>query len=212
MVTMHVEAAQRSGVGPFSFRSRRLALDFSATLMFRGESGCSRDLLTRPAALAHWVEAAGLLDRAPHAGPRQLEAARALREAIYRVALAAVAHHKPRLADLRLLNQIASGKQPTLHLTELGSLHRGGDLNSALTAIAHDAIDLLGGPNLHRLRQCSRKGCTRLFVDRSRSGNRRWCGMRECGNRVNASAYRRRRRQAKTKETGYQANGVSGPG
>jgi CGNR zinc finger len=32
-------------------------------------------------------------------------------------------------------------------------------------------------------------------IRRSRGQNRSWCGMRECGNRVNAAAYRKRQRQ-----------------
>jgi predicted RNA-binding Zn ribbon-like protein len=193
---MQVEADRRSGTPQFSFRSRRLALDLAATLMFRGQRDRRRDLLADPAALAAWITAAGLVDRAPRAGRAQLEAACALREAIYRVALAAIAHDEPRPADLQLLNRLASGPQPTLRLAELGRLHRQGDVDAALAAIARDAVDLFGEHDLHRLRQCSREGCTRLFVDRSHSGNRRWCGMRECGNRINASAYRRRRHQA----------------
>jgi predicted RNA-binding Zn ribbon-like protein len=63
-----------------------------------------------------------------------------------------------------------------------------------LASIARDAIELFGGPDLTRLRSCGRAGCTRLFVDDSRGANRVWCGMRECGNKVNAAAYRRRQR------------------
>jgi predicted RNA-binding Zn ribbon-like protein len=37
--------------------------------------------------------------------------------------------------------------------------------------------------------------CTRLFVDRSRSGSHRWCDKPTCGGRADAAAYRRRRAQ-----------------
>ncbi|WP_460494912.1 CGNR zinc finger domain-containing protein [Dactylosporangium cerinum] len=55
------------------------------------------------------------------------------------------------------------------------------------------AVELLGGPEITSVRECALEECTRLFVDRSRAGNRAWCGMEECGNRVKAAAYRARR-------------------
>jgi predicted RNA-binding Zn ribbon-like protein len=44
------------------------------------------------------------------------------------------------------------------------------------------------------LRGCSNPRCTRLFVDTSRAGNRRWCGMTECGNAAKVAAFRARQR------------------
>ncbi|GAA2338493.1 CGNR zinc finger domain-containing protein [Dactylosporangium salmoneum] len=44
------------------------------------------------------------------------------------------------------------------------------------------------------MRECAEEACTRLFVDRSRAGNRAWCGMEECGNKAKARSYRARRR------------------
>jgi predicted RNA-binding Zn ribbon-like protein len=44
------------------------------------------------------------------------------------------------------------------------------------------------------LRRCDDPKCTRLFIDRSRGGRRRWCDMKGCGDRAKAAAYRRRHR------------------
>jgi predicted RNA-binding Zn ribbon-like protein len=49
-------------------------------------------------------------------------------------------------------------------------------------------------PDGERLRRCDGARCTRLFVDRSRDGRRRWCEMKGCGDRAKAAAYRQRRR------------------
>jgi predicted RNA-binding Zn ribbon-like protein len=178
----------------FTFRSDRLALDFAATLMFRGSR--PRELLRTPEDLAGWAAAAGIVDEltpAPRPG-WTLRTALALREAIYRGGLATLEARRPSPADVETLNRVAAAAPPlALRLTDDGGVRRAGTLAQALSTVARDAIELLGGADAGRLRQCGRDGCTRMFIDRSRGGSRVWCGMRECGNRVNAAAYRRRR-------------------
>ncbi len=66
------------------------------------------------------------------------------------------------------------------------------DTAAALSVIARDAINLLAGPALGRIRACDSDGCATLFYDRSPSGRRRWCSMRRCGEKVAAANYRRR--------------------
>jgi predicted RNA-binding Zn ribbon-like protein len=58
-----------------------------------------------------------------------------------------------------------------------------------LGAAARDAVDLVahGG-----VRECSASDCGLLFLDTSRSGNRRWCSMERCGNRHKVRAHRTR--------------------
>ncbi|TQM81574.1 putative RNA-binding Zn ribbon-like protein [Saccharothrix saharensis] len=58
-----------------------------------------------------------------------------------------------------------------------------------LGAAARDAVELVarGG-----VRECSASNCGLLFVDTSRSGNRRWCSMERCGNRHKVRAHRAR--------------------
>ena len=48
------------------------------------------------------------------------------------------------------------------------------------------AADLLVGHQLARVRQCANPACGWLFLDNSKSGNRRWCSMSACGNRAKA--------------------------
>jgi predicted RNA-binding Zn ribbon-like protein len=178
----------------FSFRSGRPSLDFAATLMFRG--GPTLELLADAGALGRWAVAAGLVDDVPTGPPERRSSAVALREAIYRGAVAALAGRRPALADVDRLNAVAARPPVVVALTLDGTLARSGSAAQILATLARDAIDLLGGDDASRLRQCGRDGCTRLFLDRSRGGSRVWCGMKECGNRVNAAAYRARRRGA----------------
>ncbi|MET8655767.1 MULTISPECIES: CGNR zinc finger domain-containing protein [Streptomyces] len=63
--------------------------------------------------------------------------------------------------------------------------------------LALRAEELLGGDGLGRIRRCAGPGCGWFFVDRSRSGSRRWCSSRDCGNRDRA-----RRHYARTRQRG----------
>lgn len=112
----------------------------------------------------------------------------------HRTATAGIAGTSGAPDDIALLNRFARRSPPTLTLKADGAIIRTGSIDSVLAALARDAVELLGGSEASRLRQCARDGCTRMFIDRSRGQNRAWCGMRQCGNRVNAAAYRKRRR------------------
>lgn len=206
----------------FSFRSGRLCLDFAATLMFRA-ADAPLELLTGPPALAAWAEAAGAVNRVDrqdlsepdhatrepaggeHAGAGRsgvdLAAAIGLREACYELGCALARGDRLPPGAVDVVNDAARVPPPTPTLRPSGRVRSAGTLAAVRSAVARDMIDLVGGDLASRVRQCHRDGCTRLFVDRSRGGNRIWCGMRECGNRVNAAAYRRRR------EAGDQATG-----
>jgi predicted RNA-binding Zn ribbon-like protein len=57
---------------------------------------------------------------------------------------------------------------------------------SLLAPILWSAGDLLTGERLQRVRMCANEKCRWLFLDDSKSGTRRWCSMRSCGNRAKA--------------------------
>jgi predicted RNA-binding Zn ribbon-like protein len=63
---------------------------------------------------------------------------------------------------------------------------------AALSAVARDAVELIGGPQADRLRECAAPDCAFLFVDTSRSGLRRWCAADRCGNREHVRKHRSR--------------------
>lgn len=178
----------------FSFRSDHLALDFVATRMYRDQPVETLELLTEPEALASWAIAAGALTRTPaQLSMCVLEDAIVAREAIYRVAVALIAETPMPAEALNVLNQVADDTPVRLALDEHGAIQRSGSLKNLVVSIVREAIELFGGANGSRIRQCARDGCSRLFIDRTRGATRIWCGMRECGNRVNAAAYRQRR-------------------
>jgi predicted RNA-binding Zn ribbon-like protein len=171
-------------------------LDFAATLMFRAGPDAPLELLRKPADLAAWLVEAAVLDELPAVRDSDLTGAAALREAVYGLSEASAKGRLLDSAHLRLLNKVAAGAPVSTELVWPGRSTRRGGTNAALATLARETVALLGGPDAGRVRQCGRPGCTRLYVDRSRGDNRQWCGMRECGNRVNAAAYRSRRRLA----------------
>ncbi|MFD0690227.1 CGNR zinc finger domain-containing protein [Actinomadura fibrosa] len=176
----------------FTFVSGHLALDFAGTVQHRRAD--RRDLLARPADLARWTVAAGLLTEPPPAEAADLAAAVDLREAIYRAAIARLAGTGPADADRELINRAAVAAPPVPRLLPGGGTERAGGPTAALAAVARAAIDLLGGSTAGALKQCEADPCTRLYLDASRRGTRRWCDMRECGNRAKAAAFRARHR------------------
>jgi len=58
------------------------------------------------------------------------------------------------------------------------------------------AAALLDSDDLGRLRECSARDCSRLFIDGSRNGSRRWCSMQGCGNRAKARRHYKRKRSS----------------
>jgi predicted RNA-binding Zn ribbon-like protein len=176
----------------FHFVADRPALDFLATIAERGTT--DEEKLRRPQDLAAWVGESRLVDGRVRVSAAQLEHAIALREAMYRLLCALIDGEEPRRADRELINAAARHDGPVPRLAESGTVVRRGTLDAVLAVLARDCIELFDGPDGARLHRCADARCTRLFVDRSRGERRRWCGMRGCGDRAKAAAYRRRQR------------------
>lgn len=81
-----------------------------------------------------------------------------------------------------------------------------------LWPVARSAADLLVSPDLARVRKCAGPTCDWPFVDMSRNRSRRWCDMRECGNRAKARRYSVRHRSGRAGTAGEDAAGPRAPG
>jgi predicted RNA-binding Zn ribbon-like protein len=178
----------------FPFGAGSVALDFLATV---GEQWRRRfERLRSPDDLARWLSAANLASRVMTASERDLDDARRLRSAIFDCVTARKDGRKaPRIA-VAVLNGFASEDVPVPRLTE--RWHRKTTavrVRAGLAAVARDAVDVLSREDPRRLRECAAHDCSRLFLDRSRPGMRRWCDSAGCGNRDKTAAYRRRRKQ-----------------
>jgi predicted RNA-binding Zn ribbon-like protein len=175
-------------VDAITFVSGNLALDFAGTVGSRRTEQV--ELLRGPADLASWTTAAGLLDVPPTVTDQALAEALDLREELYRLACAA--RDGEEYGDVERLNEWASRPPVALALGADGSVRRTGDLDAVLATISRSAVDLLARPLAAEVRECGADTCTRLYVDNSRRGGRRWCDMKRCGNRVKASQFRAR--------------------
>ncbi len=190
-----------------------LALDFVNTVGGLREPGRSSEYLSSYGDLVAWSWHAGIVSDAQaqallehaRAHPRQAETVWAqairLREALYRL-FAAHAHNKlaPR-ADLEWLNEFLAGHSARRQLVARESGYAWSwkkapqQLDWMLWLIADAAAALLTSPRLALVRQCSGEECTWLFVDTSKNHRRRWCDMRDCGNRAKARRHYERVRQ-----------------
>jgi predicted RNA-binding Zn ribbon-like protein len=177
----------------FQFIADRPVLDFLPTLAARGTA--NEEKLATEQDLADWAVESGLVDETPDVGRADLERARGLREALFRMVAALIEQRPPDVADRTLVNAAAVAPPPAVRLDDDG-LHRRGDVDAVLAALARDCLDLYASPDRASLHWCADDTCTRPFIDRSRGQLRRWCGMKGCGDRAKAAAYRRRQRQA----------------
>lgn len=182
---------------PFHFTSGRICLDVVASLGARSQERLER--WAEPEDLGRWCVEAGLLEEAPAINRDELEAARQLREAIYRLVQAGRAAQPLSRTDVDLVNGWAVRPPLAPQLKPEGRLQvwlAEVPLNAVLASVARDAVDLLAGDQLARIRECAEESCTVLFIDTSRPGKRRWCSMKRCGNRVKKQAFRRRQKAA----------------
>jgi predicted RNA-binding Zn ribbon-like protein len=175
----------------FKFRGGSVALDFAATLRAR-LSDTPLEMLATPRDLARWFVAAELAPRKLPVTDSDVRSARKLREAIYRLAIARIDDEPFADRDRALLNRFASAPPPALRLERDGIGIARADVATLLSLIARTAIELLGGASSDRIRRCSSGGCAILFVDTSRSGERRWCSMAGCGNKAKVASFRER--------------------
>lgn len=176
---------------PFDFVAGQLSLDFVNTVANRLDAKRSRDLLATPANLERWFRAAGIALRRG-TGDTDIRAARRLREHLYALFAAAA---RGGSFDATALNAVDTLWR-RLHVQRklilaggrvtYGWSARATPFQRAIHPILASAIELLESDQLGRVRQCEGEGCGWLFLDRSRGLPRRWCSMRDCGNRAKA--------------------------
>lgn len=160
--------------------------------------------------LLAWAESAGILTgeqagslaaqmEGEEGAAAALAGALALREALYRVFIAAMKQVAPAAGDLALVNaalrealaglRLVVGEQGAGWAWAEEAGHR-----RLLWPVVLSAARLLTSGRLSRVRQCADDACGWLFLDLSRNGSRRWCSMKDCGNRAKARRHYRRRR------------------
>jgi predicted RNA-binding Zn ribbon-like protein len=176
-----------------AFPCGTLALDFVGTLRARRNAEPA-EKLDVPARLDSWFAESGLASGLVSA-PDDLVAALDLREAMYSLFAARIHAQDLKEGTVDRLNA-AAAEVPLAVVLRSGGRVRHGSVRQALSNLAREAIEIVGGDDAALLRECSRPECTQIYLDRSRGHRREWCAMATCGNRVKASTYRARQRDA----------------
>jgi predicted RNA-binding Zn ribbon-like protein len=192
----------------------RACLDFANTLDWRGTDSPVEYLLTCQDLIA-WSRHAGILSdqeapllsqaaEDPQAdSAAQLSDAIRLRETIYRIFAAIAAGDPAPAKDLAAFNQFLAASRPFERLVQQDAGYvwdRAVDpqrLDSVLVFLIRSAVELLVSPEVRRVKRCGDPACGWLFLDTSRNGSRRWCDMRDCGNRAKASRFYRKKKGLK---------------
>jgi predicted RNA-binding Zn ribbon-like protein len=159
-----------------------------------------------------WGERTGVLDEAraaalraeatarPEAAATALARTVELREIIYRIFSALGAGGQPAAPDVEALDvflregaaqrRLARGREGWTWKWETGTE----PLTQLLWPAAYAAAALLTEGELTRVKECGNDDCTWLFVDMSKNRSRRWCDMKDCGNRAKARRHYRRKK------------------
>lgn len=194
---------------------RTLCLDFANTAEWRASENPKEKLKTVNDFI-RWAVRAGIVSgnaarriilkaqKDPDGSTKVLSRARELREGIYRVFSALAAGKPVPKKDMEVLNRNLSKtmSHSRLHQTESGFIWTGGEsraeLERVLDPIVRSAAELLLSENWKRVKVCADdRGCGYLFLDQSRNRSRRWCDMKDCGNRAKAKRfYSRKKREA----------------
>jgi len=201
----------------FRFVGGDLALDFTNTM--GGKRGAvAREKLHTYSDLISWCSQARLIDksvaeelalnaaRSPEEAASVLIRAVELREAIYRIFAAVVETRRPSVDDIRLLNsELAAGLGRLRVVAGKGKTdfewtwsHETRALDQVLAPVARAAADLLISHGLlTHIHRCVADNCGWLFIDSSKNHSRRWCDMRDCGNRAKVRRHRMKQRRKK---------------
>lgn len=174
----------------------RLSLDFAHT----GDMGYGPrfERLKSPGDLNRWLSLSPLRLPPLPISDFEMEEAKMLRRAIWRVASALVAGTAAGERDVQRINRAA--RQPAL-VVQLARDRKSmrwhsPTLSAVLATLAADAIQLFGDATQRtRIRRCENSGCQAIFYDDSRPGLRRWCAPNRCGDRMRAKVYRQRKSQ-----------------
>jgi predicted RNA-binding Zn ribbon-like protein len=188
------QSKKKPSTQDFQFIAGNLALDFVNTVGNR--LGKSRDYFSTPLDVLRW---AGLASCLAHLGLIKIRRSdmadiRSRREYLYQLFLPFA--HGTKQKGLRMLTRLNRdigrlwSKKILRHKDgRIQWAFEGSDAERLAHAIVSDAADLLFSGQCELIRQCQDSSCGWLYLDRSRKKNRRWCSMRDCGNRAKARRF-----------------------
>jgi predicted RNA-binding Zn ribbon-like protein len=189
----------------------RLCLDFVNTVSWRGRDN-SKDFFNSYTELLIWSRYVKILkakdfdtlnqraEKYPNEAKKALKRAIALREAMYALFSARPEGITLPKNALATFNNFLS---KTMSLSQIIQKDKGfewstdGDKNSLdwiLNPVIQSAAELLISVDIGKVKLCGDNECGWIFLDSSRNQSRRWCDMKDCGNRAKARRFYRKKK------------------
>jgi predicted RNA-binding Zn ribbon-like protein len=204
---------KKTQAGNLELIGGKLCLDFANTAGMHASENPKENLNTYDE-LVDWSHHAGILSendaqklireaaRNPSESERVLRRAIELREAIYSIFSTVALGTPPKKEALTIFNRNLSKSMARSQLIPaktgfLWSINGNKDtLDWMLNPVVRSAADLLTSDRLKRVKICADdRGCGWLFLDSSRNRSRRWCTMKDCGNRAKARRFYKQRQK-----------------
>ena len=138
------------------------------------------------------MKAAGLSSK-DHSKVPLREALR-FRQSLYKIFESVLSSKRPPKSDLDLLNKLVKKSKTNWTLQPENrefSWHwdNNASVPFSMAQVAEAAVELLTSKDLRLLRQCRDAKCGWIFIDRSQGRRRKWCSMKDCGNRAKARTF-----------------------
>ena len=197
---------KKRDAGNLKLLGGRLCLDFVNTLDWRG-TDTPQEFLHTFHDLVSWSRHAGICSRQEAEklycmGERSnaearlvLDRAIKLRESIYRLFSASIASRNPTKEDLAVFNKNLCRTMEAFQITATEEGYAWDIVRDKmkpdwiLNPIIYSAAEILVSDELKKVKACADSACGWLFIDVSRNQSRRWCDMKDCGNRAKASRF-----------------------
>lgn len=214
MSAQKLHPVNKKHAGNLTLLGGRLCLDFVNTVEWWGKK-VPHDYLATYNDLLAWGRHAHILTSkeaktlSQKAAERRSEAKKILtrglelRENIYRLFSAIAAGKKPAKKTLMRFNKHLAATMRSARIWEDQGCFRWdatGDkkkLDWILNPIIYSTAELLVSDELKKVKSCYNPFCGWLFLDRSRNQSRRWCDMKDCGNRAKATRFYNKKQKHK---------------
>ncbi|MBE3089419.1 MAG: CGNR zinc finger domain-containing protein [Actinobacteria bacterium] len=198
-----------------SLEGGELCLDFTNTVDWRNDNKRQKEWLNDFSDLILWSRHVGILEektaqalslkawQQPDKAKQLYKKAIELREILFHIFSSLAIERKTEDYNLSIFNHFlveAMGKSCLVSLQDgftWSFCQEPDSMDFILNPIIKSAADLLVSPDLKRLKICADDCCGWLFIDMSRNNSRRWCNMKDCGNRAKAYRYYHRKCQEK---------------
>ena len=198
-----------------SLEGGELCLDFTNTVDWRNDNKRQKEWLNDFSDLILWSRHVGILEektaqalslkawQQPDKAKQLYKKAIELREILFHIFSSLAIERKPEDYNLSIFNHFlveAMAKSCLVSLQDgftWSFCQEPDSMDFILNPIIKSAADLLVSPDLKRLKICADYCCGWLFIDMSRNNSRRWCNMKDCGNRAKAYRYYHRKCQEK---------------